>query len=416
MIDSRRVWVLAQWLAFASSAAVILGIAPSQTLLGLSLAALLVSRAKWDLPPIKLPLGLFLLGTLFAVALSGNPSAGLPQIKKLYVFSQLLVVYMLLRETKLARWLVLTWAAFASVSALLGVFQFGVKMYRIYQSHGDFYSGYMGERITGFMSHWYTFSVEQMLVLLMLASFLLFSPMAQRHRWLWVSLAVVMGLGIVLAETRAVWIATVVGFVYLIWCWRPWVTLAIPVFVIGGLLLAPPLIRQRATSIVQAGNADSNDFRAILTRTGIRMIQAHPWFGLGPEMPRKQFMEYLPPDVPRPLPSGSYMHLHNIYLHYAAERGIPFLLIFLWLMGKILWDFGSGVRALPPGPDDRRFILHGGIAVVLALLVEGVADVNLGDSEVLAMFLVVVALGYNALIKSTPDRKIEEPQITGQQL
>jgi O-antigen ligase len=194
-----------------------------------------------------------------------------------------------------------------------------------------------------------------------------------------------------------VWIATVVGAVYLVWCWRPKLTLAIPVLVAIVLVAAPPALRQRAVSIVRPGADDSNAFRTILMRTGVQMIKAHPWFGLGPEMPRKRFMEFLPADIPLPLPPGSTMHLHNVYLEYAAERGIPVLLIFLWLIGKILWDFGRGVRALPPGRDDRRFLLHGGIAVVLSLLVEGVADVNLGDSEVLTIFLVVIALGYNTL-------------------
>jgi O-antigen ligase len=94
---------------------------------------------------------------------------------------------------------------------------------------------------------------------------------------------------------------------------------------------------------------------------------------------------------------GSYIHLHNIYLHYAAERGIPTLLVFLWLMARILRDFWRGLAALPPGRGDRRFLLHGGIAVVIATLVDGVANMNLGDSEVLTMFLVVVACGYLAL-------------------
>ena len=127
-------------------------------------------------------------------------------------------------------------------------------------------------------------------------------------------------------------------------------------------------------------------------------------------------MEYLPADIPRPLPAGSYMHLHNIYLEYAAERGIPVLLIFLWLMGKILWDFGRGVRALPRVPDDRRFLLHGGIAVVISLLIEGFADVNLGDSEVLTMFLVVVALGYNALDRGVSNRPTSSPTQPAEEL
>ena len=142
---------------------------------------------------------------------------------------------------------------------------------------------------------------------------------------------------------------------------------------------------------------DSNDFRMVTWRTGLRMIERHPWLGLGPEMPRIQFDEYVPADIPRPLPVGSYIHLHNIYLHYAAERGIPTLLVFLWLMGRILRDFWRGLRTLPPGRDDRRFLLHGGIAVVIATLLDGVTNVNLGDSEVLTMFLVVIACGYMAL-------------------
>src|ERR1700676_2956594 len=87
-----------RWFAFASSVAIMVGIAPSQILLGMSLAALLLSGEKLRLPPIKLPLALFLLGTLMAIAFSGNPAAGLPQVKKIYVFFQLLEVFSLLRN------------------------------------------------------------------------------------------------------------------------------------------------------------------------------------------------------------------------------------------------------------------------------------------------------------------------------
>jgi len=96
-----------------------------------------------------------------------------------------------------------------------------------------------------------------------------------------------------------------------------------------------------------------------------------------------------------PLPVGYYGHLHNIYLQYAAERGLPTLAIFLWLIVKILWDFARALRR-KQGDPDTRFVLHGAIAVILAILAEGVAENNLGDSEVLTMFLAVVAFGYIA--------------------
>ena len=70
----------AQWLTFASALVILVSIAVSQILLALAVAALLMSGARLRLPPIKLPLALFILGTLVSLAFSGNPSAGLPQI------------------------------------------------------------------------------------------------------------------------------------------------------------------------------------------------------------------------------------------------------------------------------------------------------------------------------------------------
>ncbi|HYV64233.1 MAG TPA: O-antigen ligase family protein [Bryobacteraceae bacterium] len=397
-----------RWLAFGSSSLIIVGIAPSQILLGLALAALLLSGEELRLPPIKLPLGLFLLGTLVAVAFSGDPVAGWPQIRKFYVFSQLLVVFSLLMDLVLIRWLFLSWAALGSLSALLSFVQFAAKVRQAQESNLNIYNFYVGERITGFMSHWYTFSALEMFILIMLASFLFFAPQRRRRIWVWLVFGLLSVMGLLLAETRGVWIATAAAGLYLLWSWRRWVVLVTPVILAAGIFLSPNVIRQRFTSILHPAQVDSNQFRVVTWRTGLRMIERHPWLGLGPEMPRIHFDEYVPEDIPRPLPEGSYIHLHNIYLHYAAERGIPTLLAFLWLMGKILRDFWRGLRALPPGPSDRRYLLQGGIATVLAVLVDGVANMNLGISSVLTMFLVVVACGYMALEQDLgPQVKLE---------
>jgi O-antigen ligase len=396
----------ARWLTFGSSVAILVGIAPSQILLGLALAALLLSGEKLRLPPIQLPLGLFLLGTLIAVAFSSNPMAGLPQVRKIYVFCQLLVVFSVLRNMAHIRWLFLSWAGIGSISAMRSFIQFASKVRQANAAGRDVYSYYVGERITGFMSHWATFSAEEMFVLIMLGSFLFFAPEARRRTWLWLAMALPCSAGLLLAEMRGIWIATAVAGLYLAWFWRRWVVLLVPVIIAAGSLFSPDVIRLRFTSILRPGRLDSNQFRLVTWRTGLRMIERHPWLGLGPEMPRIQFDAYVPSDIPRPLPEGSYIHLHNIYLHYAAERGIPTLLVFLWLMGRILWDFWRGLRTLPPGRDDRRFLLHGGIAVVLATLVNGFTDVNLGDSEVLTMFLVVVACGYLALEKDVVSEQL----------
>ncbi|MBV8817646.1 MAG: hypothetical protein JO022_04760, partial [Acidobacteriaceae bacterium] len=104
--------------------------------------------------------------------------------------------------------------------------------------------------------------------------------------------------------------------------------------------------------------------------------------------------QWVPPDVPRPLPEGWYGHLHNIYLQYAAERGIPTMLMMMWLIGKVLYDFVRGLRVVAPGV---QFVLYGAIASIIAILAEGFLEYNLGDSEVLTLFLSVIAFGYVAL-------------------
>ena len=389
----------ARWLAFGSASAIMLGIAPSQILLALSFAALLACGEKLRLPRIWLPLGLFLLGTVISLLLSDDPSAGLPQIRKFYVFLELLVVFSLLRSLAMVRLLFLTWAGIGALTAIRGCVQFAGKVQEAHRLGRDFYEFYVGERITGFTSHWNTYSAEEMFSLIMLLSLLFFAPVAGKRLWVWLLCGALIALAIVLGETRGIWIALAIAMLYLIWFWKRWMVALAPVVLLAAFFVAPPAMQDRVTSIFKPKGADSNQFRVVTWRTGLRMVERHPWFGLGPEGPKLHFDEYLPPDVARPLPSGWYGHLHNIYLHYAAERGIPTMLVLMWMLIQIVVDFWRGLKTLPPGRSNRRFLLHGGIAAVLAIMAEGFVELNLGDSEVLTMFLVVVACGYLALEK-----------------
>jgi len=88
--------------------------------------------------------------------------------------------------------------------------------------------------------------------------------------------------------------------------------------------------------------------------------------------------------------------LHNIYLQYAAERGVFGLLCILWLIGKAAIDFLRCLRYRGLDPEVEA-ILHGAIAVTIAILAEGMFEYNLGDSEVLTMFLSTIACGYVAI-------------------
>jgi O-antigen ligase len=206
-----------------------------------------------------------------------------------------------------------------------------------------------------------------------------------------------MALALLLGFTRGIWLASAGAGIYLLWFWKRMLVLALPVALLLIALLAPASIRERFSSMLKPGKVDSNQFRIVTLRTGLEMIRAHPWFGLGPEEVKLQFDRYVPPDIPRPLPEGWYGHLHNIYLQYAAERGIPTMLLMLWMLAQILWDCLRRVWRLPPGRSDLKFVLHGAVAVAIATMIAGCFEYNLGDSEVLIMFLVVVGCAYAAM-------------------
>jgi putative inorganic carbon (HCO3(-)) transporter len=389
----------ARWLTFGSAASILFSIAVSQTLLALAFAALLASGEKLRLPRIKWALALFMLGTLFSLAFSGDPAVyGLPQVRKFYVFLELLVVFSCLRNLKVVRWLFLTWAGIGAITALRGCVQFAGKVEEAHRLGRSFYDYYVVQRITGFTSHWNTYSAEEMFALIMVAALLMFAPRARRN-WIWTLCGILIAAAVVLGETRGIWIATAAAAVYLVVFWRPWLLALIPVAILLVYAAAPAEVRERITSIARPSSVDSNQFRKIAWSAGIAMIERHPLLGIGPDGPKFHFQEYVPADVWRTRPPGFYEHLHNVYLQLAADRGIPTMLAMLWMLIQMPIDFWRGLRALPPGPSVRRFLLHGAVAVVLAVMVEGFVEYNLGDSEVLAMFLVATACGYLALEK-----------------
>jgi putative inorganic carbon (HCO3(-)) transporter len=386
------------YLICGSLISILFSIAASQILLGLALAALLLSSERIRLPPIKLPLALFFTGTVISWLASGHIHDGTPQIRKFFVFTVLLVVYSTFRKIAEIRAIALIWAGVTTLSAVRSLFQFAQKYQESQELHRNFYEFYIGQRITGFMSHWMTFGGEEMIVLLFLLALLFFSI---ERRWKaagWFC-AAVLSLSLVLGFTRSIFLLGFpVGLLYLLWFWHKWMVAAVPVLAVIAFLVAPPALKERVTSIMQPhGQTDSNLHRSITRRTGLEMIRAHPLLGLGPEVMKDpaQFDRYVPADIARPLPTGWYGHLHNIYIQYAAERGIPTMLAMMWLIGKVLWDFASALRG-KPSSTEARFVLHGAIAVILAILAEGLLEYNLGDSEVLTLFLAMIAFGYVA--------------------
>lgn len=387
------------WLASASAVAILISIGASQILLALALAALLLSGRPLRWPRIAIPLALFLAWSLVALAFSPDPRFGIPTVRKMVVYLFLLIVYSSITTIAEAKGLVLAWMGVGTITAGRGLYQYAADVAGARAAHRDFYHFYIADRIRGFMGHWMTFSGQELYILLLAAAFLLYAPDIRKWRWLWIPCTLIVCVSLVLSDTRSIWIAAIVAGFYLLWFWRKWAALAFPVALALGLLVAPAAIQQRVWSLVHPqGQLDSNGHRIVVWRTGWQMIKAHPLVGVGPEEIRKKavFDAYLPADIHYPLPDGDYQHLHSIYIHYAAECGVPAALFLTAALVLALWDFRRALGSLPPGRSDRRFLLHAATACVIGTMVSGIAEKNLGDTEVLTMFLAISCLGYLA--------------------
>lgn len=376
---------IAYWATLGAAACCAVSIAAWQILLGVAVAAMLLGRLPWRLPRYWPALAVFAVWTLLSAALSDAPGTAFPQIKKFYVWLTVFAVLAMFRGARDVYRLALAWLAGGTLSALDGLRQFGLKYHQASVAGKDFYSAYVADRITGFNSHWMTFSGQMMIVLLLCLALWLWGRPERRLRWTLAVCLPLVTLALVLAFTRGMWIATGVGTLYLLWCWKRWTVALVPVLALAAFFLGPAALRGRVLSLIHPhGQMDSNDHRVYVFRTGLEMIKAHPWFGLGPQRVGPHFKEYLPAGLPKQLPDGYYGHLHNIYIHFAAERGLPAMIAIIFFFAATLWEWLRALRHRASWP------LYGGVAVLLGVLAAGCFEYNLGDSEVLGMTLAAV--------------------------
>jgi O-antigen ligase len=392
------------YLAGAAAITTVVSIRAFEILMALALLALIVTRRRWRVPPVWLPLALFLLGTLVSLAASGHVREGLPQIRKFYVYLMLFLVTSAFETVRQIRSVTLVWALAAALSALWALKQFLQKYRAAEQAHQDFYTFYVDARVTGFMGHWMTLGGELMIALLLVGALVFFATDRAWTGWL-IAAGFPVAAALAATWTRSMWLGALCGGVYLIWYWKPWMLVTLPVLIALALLANPFSLRERALSAVapHPGQTDSNAHRAELRRIGWEMIKAHPWLGVGPEQVSHQYRDYIRPDMPSPRATEYYGHLENDYLQYAAERGVPATLALLWMVGWALLDFLRALGRLPPHARER-WILHAAVAVTIAVLVSGFYSWNLNASEVLAMFLAVMGFGYVAVWEAASNR------------
>jgi O-antigen ligase len=378
----------AAFLALAGAVCLsLVSIAASQIVLAVAVAACIMALrgAGWKLPwrAVYLPLLLFFLWTVLATVVNSGPEPARfhESIKKFYLFLLIPVVPLALRVRGTGTLALRLLFAVAVLSSAAGVIQFVSNPGRD-----------LLNRISGFMSHWMTYTGHLMLVVVALAAY--------GTVWGWrknpwaAPLMIALFVPLLLSQTRNTLLGAVLGTALILLLRRPRALLLLALALCLSYLALPDGFRER----VRAGwdpNDPNTRNRIELAGTAVRLIGDNPWFGVGP---KKVSIEALRYRGTNEFPDWLYQHMHNNFLQIAAERGLPGLALWLWLMLRLAWDALVAYRGAAGASTERGCegltVSMAALGCWGALMVSGLFEYNFGDSEVLMLFLFLMSAPY----------------------
>lgn len=195
------------------------------------------------------------------------------------------------------------------------------------------------------------------------AQFLRETDNAARGRWLTAAILLVLTLAIAITGSRGVMVSAAVALLPLIWLARRhasrramWqMLLLIAVGLLVGNLLAQGYTVSRMASVMDPVSAGES--RYLIWRAAWKLVESAPWFGHG----LGNFV-HLYPGVRQPDDNSAGFLVHNDYLQFWVETGLPAVVLLALLYAAIAWRF---LRA--PGASGQRLEaagLFGGLLLV----------------------------------------------------
>jgi O-antigen ligase len=364
---------IALWSLFGFVAALQVSIVAAEALLAVVALCWIVmiasGTARFGAPAFFRPLLVYAVLTLVATVFSVDPRVSALDDKQLLLFFIVPAVYEIARGAH-ARTVVHLVITVGAVTAVYGIVQYGILHY-----------DNLGQRPQGSMGHYMTYSGLLMLAATAAGARLLFET---RDR-VWPALVMpALLVALSLTFTRSAWVGASVGIGALLLLKDFRLIGVLPVVLAVGIAVAPPQVTQRFYSMFNLKDPTSRD-RVAMMREGVRMIEADPLTGMGPNMVERQYIRFRDPEaVERVNP-----HLHNVPMQIAAERGLPALGAWVWFVGSAAAGLWSLLRS-----GRHRFLAACGLGAVAAMLGAGMFEHNFGDSEFLMLFLILITLPF----------------------
>jgi O-antigen ligase len=352
-----------------------LSIAAAQILLTIAVAAWLawhlVRGERLEAPPFFWPLIVYAALTLVSAGFSLDPEVSFTDSKQLVLFMLVPLTYDFARGARANSVLSIV-LTIGAASAFVGVVQYAVLNF----------DG-LGQRPTGTLSHWMTYSGTLMLVICAATARLLYGTSGR----LWAAFvmpALVVALSLTL--TRGAWVGVAVGVAVILLSKDFRLLALIPIVIVTGVLLAPQALIDRVYSIFDPKDLTSRD-RIAMLHAGMAMVRDYPLTGVGPNQIERAYPKYRVADAVKP----TNPHLHNVPVQIAAERGLPALAAWIWFVGSAAVGLFRLLKK-----SRHKSLAAAALGGVAAMLAAGLTEYNFGDSEFLMLLLVIITLPFAA--------------------
>jgi len=208
---------------------------------------------------------------------------------------------------------------------------------------------------------------------------------------------VVLTAGLVLTAMRTVIVAFVIGACLIAWrslrgAYKVAFTFALFFVLAFGAVVVWQTRARDALSL----NDPSSELRLQVARVGLSRILTHPIFGHGMDAMQRHWNEW-------GFPGKDMLHLHSTPLQLAFDRGLPMLVLWVWMIVLFWMEISRAERSARDRSDTHSYgVLLGGLGALAGFLASSLVNYNYGDGEVAMLFwwLMGVCVFLSALIRS----------------
>ncbi len=325
--------------------------------------------------PLVVPILLFALASLVAVANAYDVSYSYKSLKKLLEFLIFFWILNCVRENNLRNSLSIVLISSATLSGLLGLYQYWADFNESYQN-----------RIEGSLSTYMTFAGLLMLSGVIALAWAMFQK--QTQRWVWIPILIITSC-LLLTLTRQAWFGFLTALVFLVFFWKKKVLLLLPIIFLITYIVSPVSTQKRINDMFSGEDA-TFEMRTSLWKGGWEIFKDYPLTGCG-----FRCVDLVNSQYPDPTGYiGRFRGMHNNFIQLAVDTGVLGLTAWLGIWFCFFRLLYHKATALERNIFEH-WTIFGSSAAVLAILAAGLFETNLYDSEVAMLLYFIMALPFS---------------------